>query len=101
VWPRAGSQDSLRFYEKVVKVKADVAGEADCPPAAPARGGSCGSAAGHALVRPDPDEFLAALPRMRELASNSGLWVIYPKQQARQKAPGEVTLFFIRDEAAG
>jgi hypothetical protein len=49
----------------------------------------------------DPDEFLAALQRMGELASKSRLGVIYPKQQARQKALGEVTLFFIRDEALG
>ena len=49
----------------------------------------------------EPEEYLAALPRMRELAGKSRLWVIYPKQQAPQKVPAEVTLFFIRDEALG
>jgi hypothetical protein len=47
----------------------------------------------------EPEEYLAALPRMRELAGKSRLWVIYPKQQARQKASAEITLFFIRDAA--
>jgi hypothetical protein len=44
-------------------------------------------------------EFLDALPRMRDLAGSSRLWVVYPKQQAKPKAPGEVTLDFIRNEA--
>lgn len=48
-----------------------------------------------------PEEYLAALPRMRELAGKSRLWVIYPKQQGRQKTSAEVTLFFIRDTALG
>ena len=48
-----------------------------------------------------PEMYLATLPRMRELASKSRLWVIYPKQQARQKPPVEVNLFFIRDKALG
>jgi CheY-like chemotaxis protein len=47
----------------------------------------------------DPEMYLASLPRMCKLASKSRLWIVYPKQQARQKPPGEVTLFFIRDEA--
>jgi len=49
----------------------------------------------------DPEMYLAALPRMRKLATKSRLWVIYPKQQGRPKASREVSLFFIRNEALG
>ena len=45
-----------------------------------------------------PGEYLAALPRIRALAGKSRLWIIYPKQQGRQKNKGGITLFFIRDE---
>jgi hypothetical protein len=47
-----------------------------------------------------PEEYLGALPRMRQLANDSRLWVIYPKQHTRQKTSAEVTLFFIRETAS-
>jgi CheY-like chemotaxis protein len=47
----------------------------------------------------EPDVYLAGLPDMRGLAAKSRVWVIYPKQQAREKTPRKVTMFFIHDEA--
>ena len=47
----------------------------------------------------DPQEYLARLPRMRELAGKSRLWVMYPKRQPGEKTAAEVGLFFLRDAA--
>jgi hypothetical protein len=52
----------------------------------------------------DPGTYLAGLPRMRELAAKTRLWVVYPKQKAQAASPalssaGSITQFMVRDAA--
>jgi CheY-like chemotaxis protein len=46
----------------------------------------------------DPDRYAAALPSMRRRATQTRIWIIYPKQQAGRSASG-LTQAFIRETA--